>query len=938
MSQPRRARRSLADTPLLLSTLLVASLLGTVACGDDTDKDTPDALTADAPSDANAPTDVGDVTDADAAPDPDAVVDAGADVDTFTPLTCPSPESEPRTFPLGEWTVTAGTDGRWAVTAPHGDTVMRGLPTCTLRSEDESERHALRVGTGTPGLFYEVGAFDIEIVPDRNDTVNNPPEIAWSVPVSTAVVDGSADRVTLRWQVDASGTEVALVFAPDATGNLSVAVDAPGFEAHELHWEAGAEESYFGLGTQVFGMDLRGGTYPLWTQEQGLGKPLRNYLLPVQNIREAAYAPMGIWHSSAGHSAIVGQDGYQELDLAEAESDAVVLRTYPEPPSFTLVRGAAPRDRLEAITAFTGRLHDVPDWVFGPWNDAVGGPERLTEVATILRNEGIPSSAIWSEDWIGGEQTPNGFRLTYAWEWDPGTYPTLPADIDALHADGFAFLGYFNPFVPNTTRMWTEGSENGWLITDADGEIVTFPDPAFRTASLVDLTNPEAVAWVQAYIERAAGELGLDGWMADFAEWYPLDAVPLDGASAWTVHNQYPLMWQRVNRAAMEAVHTGDGDEPANNWTYFARSGWASTSGGTGGIAPIVWGGDQDTDWEADDGYPSIVPIAIHAGLSGVGLFATDIAGYTSVFSPNTNKELFLRWSTVGAMHPVMRTHHGSDKCGNWSFDRDPETIPHYRRWASIHAMLLPVWRALEADARSVGLPAMRHPYLVEPDVRALWTTAAPSFFVGDDLLVAPVFEEGATTRDVVLPTAGWWPWFETSALTSDTATVDAVATELPVFVRPGVAMLLLPRAPDSFYGATNTGVTTLTDLGDARRVALYPDTDGAISERVIGVGDEARTLRATGLSVSFDSSLTINGAPAVPCVDPSSIDCFDPTTGLVRLAAGEHEIRQGDATVGLSSVTGPTELGFAGDAWGEWVVPTLLTDVDPDVPPPCEL
>ena len=934
-------KRPRSSAPAACRLVLASCIAWSAACGDDAadDNPAPDAAFdagADAATEDVPPTDTGTLPDA--APE-DAPAD-GADAATFSPLVCPSPETPLEAYALGDWSVRAGADGRWEVSAPHGERVMQGLPTCSLRAEDASERFALRVGTGEPGLFYEVGAFDIEIIPDRNDTVNNPPNIVWSTPVSTALVEASDDRLALRWQVDDAGTEAALVFALDATGHLQVAVEADGFEAFELHWAAADDESYFGLGTQVFGMDLRGGTYPLWTQEQGLGKPLRNYLLPIQNIREAAYAPMGVWHSSAGHSAIVGQDGYQELDLAEAEADAVVLRTYPEPPTFTLVQGAEPRDRLEAITGFTGRLHDVPDWVFGPWNDAVGGPDRLTEVAAILRAEGIPSSAIWSEDWIGGEQTPNGFRLTYAWEWDPGTYPNLPDDIDGLHANGFAFLGYFNPFVPNTTRMWTEGSENGWLIEDAQGEIVTFPDPAFRTASLVDLTNPEAVAWVQSYIERAARELGLDGWMADFAEWYPLTAVPTTGESAWTVHNQYPLMWQQVHRAAMEAAHTGEGDEPANNWTYFARSGWASTNGGTGGIAPIVWGGDQDTDWEEDDGYPSIVPMAIHAGLAGVGLFATDIAGYTSVFSPNTNKELFLRWSTAGALHPVMRTHHGSDKCGNWAFDRDAETIPHYRRWASVHAMLLPVWRALEADARALGLPAMRHPYLVEPSARALWTEALPSFFVGDDLLVAPVYEEGATTREVVLPSTDWWPWFETAPLAGDdvTVTVEAAATELPVFVRPGTALLLLPTAPDSFYGASNPDVTTLADLGDARRIGLYPDASGAIDERVVGVGTEARTIRAAGLDGPFDENVTLNGVPASACEDEAAVDCFDAVTRIVRLAAGDHEVSQGDAIVRVSGSTGPTELAYAGDAWGEWVAPTPLTDLDPDVPPPCEL
>ena len=115
------------------------------------------------------------------------------------------------------------------------------------------------------------------------------------------------------------------------------------------------------------------------------------------------------------------------------------------------------------------------------------------------------------------------------------------------------------------------------------------------------------------------------------------------------------------------------------------RSGWASINGGTGGRAPVLWGGDQNTNWEYDDGFPTVLPIGSHAGLSGVPIFGSDIAGYTSLNVPHTTKELFYRWSSLAAFHPVMRTHHGSDECRNWAFDRDEETLTHFRRYARLH-------------------------------------------------------------------------------------------------------------------------------------------------------------------------------------------------------------------------------------------------------------
>lgn len=909
---------------------IAALALALAACGDAGGGDETTDAAADVAADA--------VADVDATSD-DGGEDGSADVadaspPDFTPLDCAIVDDAPETFAIGDWAVTLGNDGAWSVTAPTGATTLRGLPTCVETSEDPV--YGLRVGTGTPGYNLNAGTFDIEIVRDRDDTIDNPPEIEWAAPTSNARVASRPEGVALEWTFGED--VVALEFLRRDEDHLSVTVNAPAFEAHELLWQASEGEAFFGLGTQVFGMDLRGGTFPLWTQEQGIGKSRGRYIPIIENRIEAAYAPMGVWHSTAGYSAIVDQDGFQELDLAETHEERVALRTYPLPPAFVLVAGDTPRERLTAITGYTGRQQPVPDWAFGPWNDIVGGSNKVRDLAALLRERDIPSSAIWSEDWIGGADTLNGYRLSYAWEWDQDTYPDLPDLIDELHASGFAFLGYFNPFVPDTNRMWDEGLEGDWLINDANGDAISFPDPAFRNASLVDLTDPGAVEWVSSYIETAAGDLGIDGWMADFAEWYPVNAVPEDGTDPWVLHNRYPLLWQQTHRAVMERVHTGD---DANNWVFFARSGWASTNGGTAGVAPIMWGGDQNTSWDADDGYATVVPIAVHAGLAGVGLFATDIAGYASVVSAPTDKELFYRWAMVGAFHPVMRTHQGAEKCDNWQFPRDEETLLHYRRWAHVHTLLLPVWRSLTAEASGNGWPVMRHPWLVEPDRPALWQQDGPAYFVGDDLFVAPVWIEGATSREVVLPGAGWWPLFgdaprPESAGGDGTTTVvaEAPATEIPVFVRPGTALPLLPEAPDTTFGDDSDEVTDVRELGDVIRWALYPDADGTIvSEAWTGLGD--RSVAAVLLDSWDTSSVSIDGVALGSCDDGPP--CVDEADGVVRVL-GNVTVAVGSAELAITAPEGAeTQLALAGSAWGEWTEPTPLTDLDPDVPGPCD-
>jgi alpha-glucosidase (family GH31 glycosyl hydrolase) len=833
--------------------------------------------------------------------------------------------------PLGAWQVPSGAGSAWAIVAPHAvEPVLRG---------GALGGSPVWVGVGEPEVVTYFGGFKIDL--DVG--------ITW-FPVAPVAPQRreTRDGLSLSWPVEGVDATASLVFSLVAGGDLRVALEVDGpaaVSAGAIALASDAGESFFGLGTQSFAMDLRGGRFPLWTQEQGIGKRDDYDTFPLGNVREAAYAPMGIWHSSRGYSAVVGHDAFTELDLAKTTADLAVVRSYPDLPSFVLVVGATPRERLAAIADhYVGHPPDPPAWVFAPWNDSVGGPGRLEEVATSLRANHIPSSALWSEDWIGGFEGSTGYRLSYSWSWDPAQYPDLPTDIASLHARGFAFLAYFNTFVPANTARFPAADIAGYLVGAPAGGSYLIDDPAGRTAGLVDLTEPAATAWLREHLRVAAEDLGVDGWMADFTEWLPVDAALDSGESAWRYHNRYPLDWQRANRDALAAVHAGGaGGEASNNWTFFARSGWASVNGGSAGAAATMWGGDQNTDWGYDDGYPTVVPLAANVGLAGVPLFGTDIGGYSAFMTPPTTKELFYRWTTVAALTPLMRTHHGSSECDNWSFDRDAETLQHFRRWAVIHTLLYPLLRQLTDVARQTALPLVRHPWLVAPGQPALWAGDDYLFFLGDDLLVAPVLVEGALGREVELPGRGWWPLLGEAPLAGEgdgpdgvaVAQVSAPATELPVFVRPGTTVPLLAEPVDSFYGASEAGVSELADQAGRVALALYPDPQGALRAAQVG----AAVVTGAGWGASPDwSAATVGGAAVAPCGAGEAAPPCWLADGL-WVSGADVDVAVGAATLTIRSEGAHTyRIGLARQGWGAWADPTPVTDLAPDVPPPCEL
>ena len=177
--------------------------------------------------------------------------------------------------------------------------------------------------------------------------------------------------------------------------------------------------------------------------------------------------------------------------------------------------------------------------------------------------------------------------------------------------------------------------------------------------------DPEAVSFIkEILIKKNMLDLGIKGWMADFGEYLPTDCVLHDGDPA-ELHNQWPVLWARINREAIEEY----GDREV---MFFTRSGYL----GEQCYAPIMWNGDQHTDLTRDYGMPCVMPATFSLGFSGVPLVHSDIGGFFSIGKLKRNDELFIRWMEMNTFSPLMRSHESIRPWANSQFDA-PEVLPH---------------------------------------------------------------------------------------------------------------------------------------------------------------------------------------------------------------------------------------------------------------------
>ncbi len=785
-------------------------------------------------------------------------------------------------------------------------------------------------------------------------------EAPWTEAVSAEVTD---DGGVVQATLGADGGEAALSAEPAGEGITRVTVTAPeGADEIAVSFACGADERFYGFGAQTWATQHRGETIPIWVVEQGLGKLTPETPEPAPALLGEpydSYLPMPWFASSEGYGISLDTTRYSTFELCTPEHpDRWTITTWDDELSWFVIGGDTPEELLVRYTGLVGRpLREPPDWFYAPMNDAVRGRANVERVAGVLRDNDIASSVIWTEDWIGLGSAATGLRLSHDWDVSPNDYPDLASMTDALHDDGFRFLGYFSPFTPDAAATpggtatlpsgqqvtlhpqndvkWPEAVDGGFTFTDEAGEPYRMLSPPFvpPPGSALDVTDAEAVEWFQGWVEDAEA-LGLDGSMTDFGEWVPVDARFGDGRTGAEVHNEYPLLWQQANRDVWERLR------PDGDYLFYVRSGYT----GTARLAPAVWGGDQNTTFDRLDGLGSVVTMGVNLGLSGIGYYGHDIAGYSAFAVPGientpTTKELFLRWAAIGAYTPMMRTHHGSRYGENWSFEggpnpanpveplQDAATLTTWKRLADEHIQLFPYLKAYGAEYAETGLPIMRHLWLAYPDDPAVQagrpddprfdTFAAVGrparemfeYLLGDELLVAPIIDEGATSRPVYLPAGRWYDIRTGEAFVGPTV-VEATAApgEVPVYAPAGALVPRLPSGVETLVETADPEVVDVTDVADRMVLDVFLGADGTFAL------PDGTTFELTSGEVPTGGddavAITVDGAGVEPTSSPEGL------SGLVtaELPAGDQvtaEIGVGDTDHRLTITGAPRARAY---------------------------
>ena len=568
---------------------------------------------------------------------------------------------------------------------------------------------------------------------------------------------------------------------------------AAGFNRLYTAWDMGWEENFYGMGEQYTVHGLNNYNTPVFTSEQGIGRGLQP-LSTFINVGSKLHNAAGNWHttytaiphyiSTDLRSVFVNDTRYMTFDFGKIEKGRlevmlVLNATGSENVHMgmqgKILYGQTPKDLIQVHTEYAGRMDPLPDWVNkgGAVVGWEGGSETARAYWKQLFKGNVSIAGLWLQDWTGLRVDPFGKRLWWNWELDEDWYSGWGDLVKELESVGARMTTYINPYLANRIaeekphyrrNLWKEAADAGYLVQNASGQpYIQSSASRHFTFSTVDLTNPQATEWFKRVIRcnmlgdqngcdgnATAVDGKMSGWMSDFGEYIPFDAVMFSGEPAEVVHNKFPEMWAKCARDAIkDAGREGD-------ITFWSRSASAMSPA----HSTLFWAGDQLTSWDQKDGMLSAFQAILSGGLSGMSLAHSDTGGYTEVNVGNIKRlrtdALLQRWTEMETFTGAMlRTHPGLLPDKSAQVNSSAVVLQHFAFFSKIHALMAPYRTLLMKEAQEQGFPLARYMFLEYPGIESIWDIS-DQFMFGSEFLVSPIFDKTDTFKLVRFPPGNW--------------------------------------------------------------------------------------------------------------------------------------------------------------------------------------
>ncbi|MFD2327840.1 TIM-barrel domain-containing protein [Cohnella sp. GCM10020058] len=657
-------------------------------------------------------------------------------------------------------------------------------------------------------------------------------------------------------------------------------------------------EQFYGFGEHYNNFQKRGYDVDTYVYNQ------------YKNQNDRTYMAIPFFINTNGYGIYVNSTYYSKFKMATERTDMY---------NFTVNTGGGANSLLDYYFIYGSDLKDVvsnytditykpamlPKWAFGLWMSA-NEWDRQSEVTAALSSastNNIPASAVVLEQWsdentfyIFNDATYTPKTGSAAFSYSDFTFGTKwpnPAQMATdIHNAGMKLVLWQVPIQKYTSSAYTQKDNDesymisqGYAVGDGSGGQYRLPAGSwFENSLLLDFTNTAAKNWWMSKRAYLFDGIGIDGFKTDGGEMvWGRSLTFSNGKKGDEMRNQYPNDYVGAYNAYALSKNA--------NSVSFSRSG---TSGAQKN--QIFWAGDQESTFGA---YQQAVLAGLSSNISGVPFTSWDLAGFTGDSFPTA--ELYKRSIAMAAFSPVMQFHSEkaspspSEERSPWnaaSRTGDSTVLTTSQKFINARYNIIPYLYSEGKKSSDTGVPLMRAMVLDYPsDTNTYGLTA--QYMLGDNLLVAPVVNQGETNKSVYLP-AGEWVDFWWGAMRPGSQTIGYYASvdDLPVFAKAGA---ILPMNLNSTYtvggtiGNDLTNYTNLTFRIFPQGTTSYSWYDGSATKTITSTenyGSDQVTVSVPALTTTSTLQV-LTKKPSSVTKDGSALTQQTTLSGLTSASQG---------------------------------------------------
>ena len=465
-----------------------------------------------------------------------------------------------------------------------------------------------------------------------------------------------------------------------------------------------------------------------------------------------------------------------------------------------------PAKFMKDVSTISGPAVLPPRWAMGYMQShrTLEDDAQMVSIVDTFRQKQIPVDAVI---YLGTGFTPRGWNTSQpSFKFNRGVFKREPKDVlSDLHARNVKVVVHMIP--------WDRGR-----LETLHGSIPP------KSGETVDSHHIDSY-WKE---HNALVDTGVDAWWPDEGDWFSFH----ERMKRHQLYYEGPL--SKTPNVRPWSLHR-------NGHLGVARyGGW-------------IWSGDTHASFKTLEAQ---IAVGINHSLSLSPFWGSDIGGFYP--TQDLTGELYARWFQFAAFTSSFRGHGrtwqmrlpwgwglskmGPKESGTPPLDSElnnPKIEPIAKKYAELRYQLLSYNYTLAWEARTAGMPMMRSMWLhhpTDPKVRSI----GDQYLWGRDLLIAPVYKKGATTRDVYLPAGKWYDWW-TGKLEAGGHTVQRAVdlATMPIYVRAGA---IVPFDPIRQYTGQKVDEPTTLKIyrGANGKYTLYDD-DGISLDYL--QGDSVQTL-----------------------------------------------------------------------------------------------